>query len=91
LEKATFSSNSLASRPGTLATVSSSIFSMSGPAPRCTVAVVSIDFGVCPADDSCAARNIEKQPACAAPISSSGVVPPAASSKRVAKVNGASR
>jgi hypothetical protein len=91
LEKATFSSNSLASTPGTLARVSSSIFSISGPAPRWTTAVVSIDFGGNPAVDSCAARNIEKHPACAAPINSSGVVPPAASSNRVAKVKGASR
>ena len=34
LEKATFSAKSLLSMPGTLAMVSSSIFSISGPAPR---------------------------------------------------------
>src|SRR5688572_6879686 len=41
---------------------------------------------------SCAAKNIEKQPACAAPISSSGFVPfSLLPSKREAKVNGASK
>ena len=66
-EKSTFSLNTLALTPGTTATVSSSIFVIAGPAPRCTVAAVSMLVGGWPASVSWAARNIEKQPACAAP------------------------
>ena len=51
------------------------------PGSRWTLAVVSTDVGVKPAASSPADRAIEKQPACAAPISSSGLVP-VPSSKR---------
>src|SRR5690606_37675016 len=67
-----------------------SIFVMRGPSPRCTLAVVRISFTVCPAFSSSADRYIEKQPACAAPISSSGLVP-GVSPKRVPKLNGPSK
>jgi len=72
--------------PGTLPTVESSINVIFGPAPRCTLAVVEICVGTCPASERIAERNIEKQPACAAPINSSGLVP-FPSSKRDALVN----
>jgi hypothetical protein len=62
-EKSTFSLETSALTPGTAATVSSSIFVTVGPAPRCTVAVVSMLVGAWPALVSWAARNIEKQPA----------------------------
>src|SRR5438128_4118501 len=47
--------------------------------------------GGLPALVSCAARNIEKQPACAAPISSSGLVPFLSPSNRDRNENGASK
>jgi len=75
--------------PGTSATVTSSILVIVGPAPRCTVADVSMVAGGWPALVSWAARNIEKQPACAAPISSSGLVPLAAPSNLDTNVKGA--
>src|SRR5690242_3327507 len=65
---------------------------MVGPSPRVTVALVSMLVGGLPAAVSCAARYIEKQPAWAAPTSSSGFVPPLVSpSNRVLKVKGAFR
>ena len=48
-------------------------------------------LGGLPALVSCADRNIEKQPACAAPTSSSGLVPFLSPSKRDRNVNGASK
>src|SRR5258706_8174387 len=88
-KKATFSLKVASSRPGTTATVSSSILVTVGPSPSVTVALVSMLVGGLPALVSCAARNIEKQPACAAPISSSGFVPSLPPSKRDLNVNGA--
>ena len=48
---------------------------------RWTLAVVSTEVGVKPASARPFEKAIEKQPACAAPISSSGLVP-SPSSKR---------
>src|SRR5262245_6216634 len=48
-------------------------------------------LGGCPAFVSWAAKNIEKHPACAAPISSSGFVPVDAPSNLETNVNGASK
>jgi hypothetical protein len=67
---------------GTSASVASSIFAIVGPASRWTVAVVWTRFGGKPAVVSCAARNIEKHPACAAPSSSSGFVADVSPSNR---------
>jgi len=76
-------------KPGTSACVFNSMRVMVGPSPKCTLAVVAIRVGVKPALVSNAAKNIEKQPACAAPINSSGFVP-WPDSKREAYVNGPS-
>jgi hypothetical protein len=73
---------------GTVAVVVSAIRVMAEPPStlaRVTAAWVSIFSGVSPAPPNCAPRAMEKQPAWAAAISSSGVVPLAAPSKRVAK------
>ncbi len=81
------SANALASRPGTSASVSSSIRVRRKPPStlsRCTRAVVRMRRGVSFARLSPADRAMEKQPAWAAPISSSGLVP-APSSKRERK------
>src|ERR671914_280651 len=70
--------NSSSDTPGTLARVSSSIRVIPKPSPTlsmCTVAVVSMLSAECPACPSSKDRAIEKQPACAAAISSSGFVP----------------
>src|ERR1035441_5936289 len=73
--------------PGTLAVGVSAILVIAKPPstlPSVTAALVSIFSGVCPAAPNCAPSAIEKQLACAAAISSSGVVPESAPSKRVA-------
>ena len=76
--------NFAGSIPGTSASVFSSTVEIEKPASplvRCTLAVVDTRFGSKPALASAFANAIEKQPAWAAPISSSGLVP-APSSKR---------
>jgi hypothetical protein len=81
------SRKAFSSTPGTSASVSSSILVISKPSPtfsRWTWAVVWMRFGLRPAFVRPAERAIEKQPACAAPISSSGFVP-LPSSKRETK------
>jgi hypothetical protein len=81
------SRKAFSSTPGTSASVSSSIRVISKASPtfsRWTWAVVLMRFGLRPAFVSPAASAIEKQPACAAPISSSGLVP-LPSSKRETK------
>src|ERR1700720_3306266 len=73
--------------PGTLAVVVRAILVIANPSPTLasvTAAWVSIFSGVRPAPPSWAPRAIEKQLAWAAAISSSGVVPDVAPSKRVA-------
>src|SRR5690349_20588586 len=73
--------------PGTSASQSRSMRVMPNPSPtfsRCTAAVVCTRFGVKPARPSAADSAMEKHPACAAAISSSGFVPPPCS-KREAK------
>src|ERR1700677_2551329 len=80
-------SNASLVAPGTLAVVVSAILVMANPPSvlaSVTAAWVSILSGVKPAPPSCAPSAIEKQLACAAAISSSGVVPEAAPSNRVA-------
>ena len=61
-----------------------------GPSPVTaidTLAVVSIEVGGVPSSLRSSARNCEKQPACAAPISSSGFVPaPSANREALVKV-----
>src|SRR5262245_42513323 len=67
-----------ASIPGTSPSTSRSICVIVGPAsevPRWTLAAVLMLVGVKPARPSAAPSAIEKQPACAAAISSSGLVP----------------
>src|SRR5690606_31586541 len=76
--------NVASSMPGTRACVDRSIRVIENPSPTfstCTFAVVSIRSGWTPARPSTPDSAIEKQPACAAAISSSGFVP-GASSKR---------
>src|SRR5271157_2296360 len=71
--------------PGTLAVVVSAIFVIAKPPstlPSETAAWVSILFGVRPAPPNCAPRAMEKHPAWAAAISSSGGVPLAAPPNR---------
>src|SRR6184192_4554363 len=71
--------------PGMSASVSSSIFVMENPSPTFssfTVAPVWMRFGVMPTRDSWAVSAIVKQPAWAAPISSSGLVADWPSSNR---------
>src|SRR5947209_9804594 len=66
------------STPGTLPSVARSMRVMPHPCSvlsKCTVAVVRISCGLWPAWESAPAKAMEKQPACAAPISSSGFVP----------------
>src|SRR2546425_7377360 len=66
------------STPGTLPSVARSIRVMPQPCSvlsKWTVAVVRISCGLWPACESALANAMEKQPACAAPISSSGLVP----------------
>src|SRR5687767_12221309 len=70
---------------GTSASVSNSINVIRGPSPKWTFALVRTCTGGKPAFVSTDARYMEKQPACAAPTNSSGLVP-APSSKREAKV-----
>src|ERR1035437_6381174 len=73
--------------PGTLAVVVSAMRVTAKPPstlPSETAAWVSIFVGVSPAPPNSAPSAMEKQPACAAAINSSGVVPVAAPSKRVA-------
>src|SRR5438046_6341467 len=70
--------NFVSSIPGTSASVFKSIVVIFGPPPTIssfTVAVVLIRFAGCPAFSKFAESAIEKQPASAAPISSSGFVP----------------
>lgn len=67
-----------ASIPGTATSLFSAIFVIAKPASTLssdTSAVVSIDVGVNPASPSINESAIEKHAACAAPISSSGLVP----------------
>src|SRR5713101_828644 len=71
--------------PGMSASVSSSILVMANPSPtfsRVTFAPVWTRVGVRPARESCAVSAIVKHPACAAPISSSGLVAAWPSSNR---------
>src|SRR6266498_2056664 len=66
------------SMPGTSPSVLSSIVVILKPSPTfssLTLALVLIRVGLKPPFVSPAARAIEKHPACAAPISSSGLVP----------------
>src|SRR3989475_10032043 len=70
---------------GMSASVSSSILVIENPSPTfssVTFASVWMRVGLMPARDSCAVRAIVKQPACAAPINSSGFVADWPSSKR---------
>src|ERR1035437_2778558 len=72
--------------PGTLAVAVSAMRVTAKPPstlPSETAAWVSIFVGVSPAPPNCAPSAMEKQPAWAAAINSSGVVPVAAPSKRV--------
>src|SRR4029453_14491646 len=71
--------------PGTSASVSSAICVIANPSPTfssLTSAVVRMRVGVMPARDSCAVTAIVKQPAWAAPMSSSGLVADWPSSNR---------
>src|SRR5438874_11763188 len=66
------------STPGTLPSVARSmreILHPESPLSKCTVALVRISCGLWPACESPLAKAMEKQPACAAPINSSGLVP----------------
>src|SRR5580658_10943099 len=75
--------------PGTVAVVVNAILVIAKPASvlaSVTAAWVSILSGVKPAPPNCAPSAMEKQLAWAAAISSSGVVPEAAPSNRVAKL-----
>jgi hypothetical protein len=77
--------NCCSDAPGTRALVVKRMCVMAKPPstlPKRTAASVSIDSGAKPASPSCALSAMEKQPACAAAISSSGLVP-FPSSKRV--------
>src|SRR5947208_12554493 len=70
---------------GMSASVSSSILVIENPSPTfssVTFASVWMRVGLMPARDSCAVRAIVKQPACAAPINSSGFVADWPSSNR---------
>src|SRR2546430_398406 len=70
---------------GMSASVSSSILVIENPSPTFssfTFASVWMRVGLMPARDSCAVRAIVKQPACAAPINSSGFVADWPSSNR---------
>ena len=67
LASAASSANFSAETPGTSASQTRSIWVMVGPSPRCTVAVVDTRTGGVPLPVSRAAKNIEKQPAWAAP------------------------
>src|SRR5688572_11160451 len=81
----TLSRKVFSSMLGTSASVSSSISVIRGPSPKWTFALVRTCTGGKPAFVRTEARYIEKQPACAAPTSSSGLVP-VPSSKREANV-----
>src|ERR1700736_5906509 len=66
------------SMPGTLPSVARSMREIAQPASvlsKCTLALVRISCGLWPACESPLANAIEKHPACAAPINSSGLVP----------------
>ena len=84
-----------ASTPGTRPRVVSAILVIVGPASsvlrRLTFAWVSSDSGSLPASPSTSDSAIVKQPACAAAISSSGVVPVTPSPKRESKEYGPSK
>ena len=71
--------NAASSMPGTRPTVTRSIRLIAKPSPSlssCTLASVRIDSGAWPPPLSTSASAIEKQLACAAATSSSGLVPP---------------
>src|SRR3984893_5443212 len=66
------------SMPGTLPSVARSMREIPhpcSPLSKCTLALVRISCGLWPAEERPLAKAIEKQPACAAPINSSGLVP----------------
>src|SRR5207245_3628150 len=79
-------SNSASSRPGTRPTTSSATFVMPSPGWKVTVAEVCSLSGAWPALASPLESAIEKQVACAAAISSSGLVRPPGSSERAGQL-----
>ena len=81
------SPNAAASIPGTTARIVSALFVIPVPGTNVTVAEVESRSGGLPARASAPASAIEKHDACAAAISSSGLVlPPDASSERAAQL-----
>ena len=80
------SRNASSSRPGTVPRTVSALFVIPVPGTKVTVAEVSSRSGGVPAFASPSDSAIEKQAACAAAISSSGLVRPSGSSAREAQV-----